>query len=194
MVTICNNYVFNWLSLLLVWLRRHWDSTLKNAGSNTWRCEAVRFCLFVCSRRRICSVNVFVLNSEMYLSQTLKCICLGWCESVGGVCLFVCPPGVGIAESSVSLFSVRQGSPGPAIVSWNLNFYFPLCLWKGNCGSSLSQPPLMSSSSRIWKLATVSEAFLDDDDYDDDDVDDGDDDVDDNAVLTHLSLWARLFF
>ena len=68
----------------------------------------------------------------MYLSQTLKCICLGWCESVGGrgVCLFVCPPGVGIAESSVSLFSVRQGSPGPAIVSWNLNSYFPLCLWK----------------------------------------------------------------
>ena len=71
-------------------------------------------------------LNVFVQiakcigsNSKMYLSQTLKCICLGWCESVGGrgVCLFVCPPGVGIAESSVSLFSVRQGSSGPAIVS-----------------------------------------------------------------------------
>ena len=40
----------------------------------------------------------------------------------------------------------------------------------------------------------MSEAFLDDDDYDDDDVDDGDDDVDDDAVLTHLSLCARLFF
>ena len=40
----------------------------------------------------------------------------------------------------------------------------------------------------------MSEAYLDDDDVDDDDVDDGDDDVDDDAVLTHLSLCARLFF
>ena len=41
-------------------------------------------------------------------------------------------------------------------------------------------------------LTLLKEAH--DDDVDDDDVDDGDDDVDDDAVLTHLSLCARLFF